>query len=191
MFAKLVCWILSLVTNVQCNIDAYNSTGLPVQVRDSVADTWSYIPQSDINREWYLEQTERAIASGQLQIGYGRGQMDMRQQNQLAKVARPAPYYPRNKAHVCSFFQKGTCTRGDNCPYRHEKVEETELSHQNIKDRYYGVNDPVAKKLLGRVGAGTLNPPEDTEIKTLWVGGVIDKLILEEDLRYQVNSNDH
>lgn len=33
---------------------------------------------------------------------------------------------------------------------RHEKPDEEkgDLAHQNIKDRYYGVNDPVAKKML-------------------------------------------
>ena len=51
--------------------------------------------------------------------------------------------------------------------FRHEIPEENELSHQNIKDRYYGTNDPVAKKILNRVkGGGGLNitPPEDKTI---------------------------
>ncbi len=51
--------------------------------------------------------------------------------------------------------------------FRHEIPEENELSHQNIKDRYYGTNDPVAKKILNRVkGGGNSNilPPEDKTI---------------------------
>ena len=48
---------------------------------------------------------------------------------------------------------------------RHEKPEENELSKQNIKDRYYGRNDPVAKKILvGHAEAQGLKPPEDTSI---------------------------
>jgi len=36
------------------------------------------------------------------------------------------------------------------------------LSEQNIKDRYYGINDPVAAKLLGRYEEkGKLEAPED------------------------------
>jgi hypothetical protein len=31
---------------------------------------------------------------------------------------------------------------------RHEKVETNELSVQNIRDRFYGTNDPVANKIL-------------------------------------------
>eukprot|EP00983_Pelagomonas_calceolata_P014109 450914-Pelagomonas_calceolata.AAC.1 len=41
----------------------------------------------------------------------------------------------RNMARVCSFFAKGTCTRGAECPYRHEMPTTGELSEQNIKDR--------------------------------------------------------
>lgn len=40
--------------------------------------------------------------------------------------------------------------------------EQNELSEQNIKDRYYGINDPVANKLLRRFGdQPKLEPPED------------------------------
>ena len=41
----------------------------------------------------------------------------------------------RNRPHLCSFYAKGTCTRGDACPFRHELPVQTEMSHQNIKDR--------------------------------------------------------
>lgn len=46
-----------------------------------------------------------------------------------------------------------------------------ELANQNIKDRYFGVNDPVAKKMMGRVNnLPQLQPPEDQTITTLFVG---------------------
>ena len=54
------------------------------------------------------------------------------------KLQRTTPYYKRNRAHVCSFFVRGECTRGAECPYRHEMPIAGELSQQNIKDRYYG-----------------------------------------------------
>ena len=40
--------------------------------------------------------------------------------------------------------------RGEECPYRHEKPTDPDdpLADQNIKDRYYGVDDPVAAKLM-------------------------------------------
>ena len=77
----------------------------------------------------------------------------------------------RNLAPVCSFFVKGECKRGAECPYRHEMPTTGELATQNIKDRYYGVNDPVAKKMMNRVQTMTeLVKPDDTTITTLYVG---------------------
>lgn len=51
------------------------------------------------------------------------------------------------------------------CSNSHEIPDKNELSNQNIKDRYYGRNDPVAKKIL-RQNATTLGlqPPEDQSI---------------------------
>lgn len=56
----------------------------------------------------------------------------------ILKLQRTAPYYKRNRAHVCSFYIRGECTRGAECPYRHEMPITGELAQQNIKDRYYG-----------------------------------------------------
>jgi hypothetical protein len=60
----------------------------------------------------------------------------------------PRPYYERNKAKICTFYVKGECTRGDECPFRHEMPKTGPLSLQKFKDRYYGINDPVAQKSL-------------------------------------------
>lgn len=65
---------------------------------------------------------------------------------------------------MCSFFAKGQCTRGAECPYRHElPTADPALANQSYKDRYYGTNDPVAAKMLKRVDElNKLTPPEDT-----------------------------
>jgi pre-mRNA-splicing factor RBM22/SLT11 len=103
-------------------------------------------------------------------------------------MARNDPYYKRNRPHICSFFVKGTCNRGKECPYRyihhlssgsppsdspsdrHEMPEDNGLQKQNIKDRYHGRNDPVAKKLLTSYAASKgLEPPEDTSIQSLFL----------------------
>ena len=42
----------------------------------------------------------------------------------------------RNQAQLCSFFVKGECKRGAECPYRHEMPTTGPLANQNIKDRY-------------------------------------------------------
>jgi len=56
----------------------------------------------------------------------------------LMKLARTSPYYKRNRPHICSFWVKGECKRGEECPYRHEKPTDPDdpLADQNIKDRY-------------------------------------------------------
>jgi RNA recognition motif-containing protein len=70
--------------------------------------------------------------------------------------------------------------------HRHDKSEATEeqdpeLAQQNIKDRYYGKNDPVAAKILNKPFA-KLIPPVDKEIKTLFISGITAE-ISEQDLR--------
>ena len=35
-------------------------------------------------------------------------------------MQRTTPYYKRNLPQICSFFVKGECKRGAECPYRHE-----------------------------------------------------------------------
>jgi len=101
----------------------------------------------------------------------------------LEKVARLKPYYERNKARVCSFWVKGNCTRGDLCPYAHEKRynddEDDPLGKQNLKDRFMGKNDPLADKILKRITHNKENdikPPEDITITALYVGNVTPEL---------------
>lgn len=103
----------------------------------------------------------------------------------LMKLARTSPYYKRNRPHICSFWVKGECKRGEECPYRHEKPTDPDdpLADQNIKDRYYGINDPVADKLMRRASAmPQLEPPEDKTITTLYIGNLGDG-VGEKELR--------
>ena len=57
------------------------------------------------------------------------------------------------------------------------------LADQNIKDRYYGMSDPVAARLLNQAKSmPSLEPPSDKSITTLYVGGLEGK-VEEGDLR--------
>lgn len=38
----------------------------------------------------------------------------------ISPLKTTAPYYQRNRAHPCSFYARGICNRGAECPYRHE-----------------------------------------------------------------------
>ncbi|KAG4212217.1 hypothetical protein ERO13_A02G151000v2 [Gossypium hirsutum] len=177
-----VCQTCSKLKNVcqVCLLDL--EYGLPVQVRDTALSINSNdaIPKSDVNREYFAEEHDRRARAGlDYESSYGK----VRPNDTILKLQRTTPYYKRNRAHICSFYVRGECTRGAECPYRHEMPEAGELSQQNIKDRYYGVNDPVALKLLNKAGEmPSLEAPEDESIKTLYVGG-LDKRITEQDLR--------
>lgn len=76
----------------------------------------------------------QARAGLDYESSYGK----VRPNDTILKLQRTTPYYKRNRAHVCSFYIRGECTRGAECPYRHEMPVTGELSQQNIKDRYYG-----------------------------------------------------
>ncbi|PKU84628.1 zinc finger CCCH domain-containing protein 40-like [Dendrobium catenatum] len=177
-----ICQTCSKLKNVcqVCLLDL--EYGLPVQVRDTAMaiNSNDAIPKSDVNREYFAEEHDRRARAG---IDYDSSYGKIRPNDTILKLQRTTPYYKRNRAHVCSFYVRGECTRGAECPYRHEMPVTGELSQQNIKDRYYGVNDPVALKLLGKAGEmSSLAPPDDETIKTLYVGG-LDARITEQDLR--------
>eukprot|EP01127_Copromyxa_protea_P001247 TRINITY_DN11288_c0_g1_i1.p1 TRINITY_DN11288_c0_g1~~TRINITY_DN11288_c0_g1_i1.p1 ORF type:complete len:373 (-),score=79.03 TRINITY_DN11288_c0_g1_i1:89-1111(-) len=174
-----ICQTCAKLKNVcqTCLLDL--TFNLPVQVRDSALGiTTTDIPKSDATREYMNKINEQKVAQGLLP--YDHAAIDPA----IFRMARNQPHYDRNRAHICSFFVKGTCNRGDACPFRHEmpSEEKSDLAQQNMKDRYYGVNDPVAKKMMQRVGESPAAPPEDTTIKTLYVGNV-DSKISESDLK--------
>ncbi|KAK9718173.1 Pre-mRNA-splicing factor slt11 [Basidiobolus ranarum] len=174
-----ICQTCAKIKNVcqTCLLDLqYN---LPVQVRDAALKIKSDAPRSDINREYYAQNIENQLTNGDSSIDYDKAELAGREF--LKKSARYEPYYKRNRAHLCSFFVKGMCNRGDECPYRHELPEDNELSHQNIKDRYYGSNDPVAKKILARANTSKLNPPSDPTITSIFLHGITEE-ITEPDL---------
>merc|ERR1711991_263607 len=162
--------------------------GLPVQVRDALqrgsgassVGTSSAVPSSATSREWHADMADRNDATGDAAGGRSLPS------EELLRMARSQPYYKRNRAHVCSFWLKGMCNRGDDCPYRHEEPptpKDDPLAKQNMKDRYHGVNDPVAEKMLKQRSARSkATPPEDPSITTLFVGNLDDQ-VKDRDLR--------
>ncbi|KAL3981457.1 Pre-mRNA-splicing factor RBM22 [Acanthocheilonema viteae] len=185
-----VCQTCAKMKNVcqTCLLDL--EFGLPVQVRDHALQIQDDLPRQGANRDYYIQNQERelALTDGTTPGGALAKITDSASNDLLKKLARNQPYYQRNKPHICSFFVKGECRRGEECPYRHEKPSDPDdpLSHQNMRDRYYGNNDPVAEKLLTRAKAlPVLQAPEDTTITTLYIGdlgpaGVIGEVDLRD-----------
>ncbi|KAF8643757.1 hypothetical protein AX16_008776 [Volvariella volvacea WC 439] len=167
----VICQTCAKVKNVcqTCLLDL--EYGLPTQVRDTALAIQSDAPTSDINREYYAQNMEAKLEGNKSEMTSGRSGAAGKEM--LKQLARTDPYYKRNRPHICSFFVKGTCNRGNECPYRHEKPVENELSHQNIQDRYHGRNDPVAKKILSaHADAQGLKPPDDPKITSLFLSSL-------------------
>eukprot|EP01122_Echinamoeba_exundans_P009141 TRINITY_DN3163_c0_g1_i2.p1 TRINITY_DN3163_c0_g1~~TRINITY_DN3163_c0_g1_i2.p1 ORF type:complete len:264 (-),score=15.04 TRINITY_DN3163_c0_g1_i2:529-1320(-) len=174
-----ICQTCAKVKNVcqTCILDL--EFNLPVQVRDAALGgaAVDLMPQSDANRGYHAQIADQRVAQGLLP--YHNAQYT----NVVHQLARAEPYYERNKARICSFFVKGTCNRGELCPYRHEMPKDSELSHQNLRDRYHGENDPVAKKLMSKL-KDKAKPDPGVDAKVVWVGN-LPADAKEEDLRGQ------
>ncbi|XP_057298136.1 pre-mRNA-splicing factor RBM22-like [Hydractinia symbiolongicarpus] len=180
-----ICQTCSKLKNVcqTCLLDL--EYGLPIEVRDKALAIQDNLPRSDVNREFFTQNIEKELANTDGTVAGGAVGKAQAPSDLLLKLARTTPYYKRNRPHICSFWVKGECKRGEECPYRHEmpNAPDDPLASQNIKDRFYGVNDPVAEKMMKRASTmPKLEPPDDKSITTLYVGGLDDK-ITENDLR--------
>ncbi|KAF7973414.1 hypothetical protein HWV62_15217 [Athelia sp. TMB] len=167
----VVCQTCAKIKNVcqTCLLDL--EYGLPTQVRDTALALKNEAPTSDINREYYAQNMEGKLDGNRSALDSGRAQAAGKEM--LKQLARTGPYYNRNRPQVCSFFVKGECSRGAECPYRHEKPVDNGLANQNMQDRYHGTNDPVARKILSQhADAQGLAPPEDTSITSLFLSAL-------------------
>ena len=154
--------------------------GLPVQVRDSIlkesgggvgSSAGAMVPQSDANRAWFTQAQARAVDQGT--AGAISGSMEATLK--LQEAAKMAPQYDRNLAKLCTFYARGECNRGSRCPFRHEMPRDRNdpLNKQSTKSRFYGINDPLAAKVMGGIKAREEKLIEelgDDKTTTLYVG---------------------
>lgn len=155
----IICQTCSKLKNVcqTCLFDL--DYGLPVQVRDkylaqSAASSggtlkvMETLPDSYVNRNYLANQMDTLASSNDIPFGKTTASPNLI----LSRVARASPYYRRNRPRVCSFWQRGACSRGTTCPFVHEEEEhDPDLANQNIRDRYMGKDDPVANKIIKRI----------------------------------------
>lgn len=142
--------------------------GLPVEVRDGVvaaAGGASLVPpSSDLNLQHALSTSTGSHVSETAHDTLLR----------LGRERTSTLAHARNASKLCSFFAAGSCNRGDSCPYRHEMPREKDgLSSQHVRDRFAGVNDPVAVGVMARFksrmeGAQAV----DVTQTKLWMGGL-------------------
>ena len=89
-------------------------------MRDAALKVKDDLPRSDVNREYYIQNIDSEIANNPDHVGPAGavGKLASHKSELLSKLARSAPYYKRNRPHICSFWVKGECKRGEECPYR-------------------------------------------------------------------------
>lgn len=179
--ATVVCQSCAKMKNVcqTCLFDL--EYGLPVQVRDRYLEELGKekitMPESRVGRDYVLQNLH---AAGEVDDkgDYGKVRHPM-----LERLARKTPYYKRNEARICTFFVKGACNRGGDCPFKHELPKGGELANQKLRDRFHGENDPLAAKIMRKAEEDlTLLPPEDKTITTLYIGG-LEPSVTDKDVR--------
>lgn len=202
----VICQMCSKIKHVCqcCMLDL--QYGLPVEVRDRVlaeaaAKTpgghslaltqTASAPSSDVNRQYAINQAEQAMQSGSVVPYSAAAGAAPEAHEALMRLGRHQAYYQRNAPKLCSFFARGECSRGLECPYRHEMPRDKgdPLAKQNYRDRYYGNEDPVAAKLLVRMAEKSersiesMPENDDPSAVTVWIGGITEGSVKEDQLR--------
>ncbi|XP_053992088.1 pre-mRNA-splicing factor RBM22-like [Hylaeus volcanicus] len=141
----IICQTCAKVKNV-CQVCLFDlEFGLPVEVRDKFLDESQKLelPTSQLNRDYAMNKLDTTTTP------YNNSDIHP----MLLQLARHQPYYKRNESRVCTFWVRGECKRGEECPYRHEvdTHHDPNLADQNTKNRYMGKDDPVAHKILSQI----------------------------------------
>ena len=134
----VICQTCAKIKNVCQTCLLYLEYGLPTQVRDTALGIQNEAPTSEINREYYAQNMETKacfiyckkklyhtnhistlaqMADNKAFLESGRAHSAGKEM--LKQLARTDPYYKRNQPNICSFYAKGQCNRGSECPYRY------------------------------------------------------------------------
>ena len=163
---------------------------LPVQIRDGVLQIKDACPQNEANREYFLATNAAKLARNDVSlIDYDKSDPAAKAiLEQLAeRHAAKTSSIERNLPPPCSFYAKGACKRGSECPYRHVLTSERSSSLKSYRDRYYGTDDPAAEAIINKnpelkdamsrdASIAALATPQDRTIKSLLVMGLRDSL---------------
>lgn len=170
--------------------------GLPVQVRDAVLQVKETVPKQEVNRDYYMAVNANRLAKGDVGLlDYDQvdpaGKAVLKDLSERVKTSSKDPMVvKRNLPPACSFYAKGTCTRGDACPYRHELTTEAPPSLKSYRARYYGEDDRLANRMMEQLlpEVESIDPkakPLDKSITALHVSGMRSE-VDEAQLRFAI-----
>jgi len=155
-----------------------------VDVRDTALQLEGEVPTSDLNRQYFAQNTE-ASALGAAGLSMA-GKVESAGRELLKKMARKDPYLMKDRAQYCTFHALSECQRGDKCPYKHELPKEDTEGNREFLERSDELQDPKTVHLVRKTRylAG-LVPPVDQSITSLFLTGLNDN-IDEQDIRDQM-----
>ena len=188
-----ICQTCSKLKNVcqTCLFDL--QFGLPVEIRDKYLKNKIEIPKENANRDFFIANATKNFDKLDLPY-YKEGAYNlpenfknlMKKNNNnllLENEKKEEITAKRNLPQICSFYVKGNCIRGNNCPYRHEipDIDDNKLLNNSIENRFNGINDPIAKKIFNQY-SNMPKPPNDEKITTLCLNDLVDNSIKEKDI---------
>ena len=194
-----ICQTCSKLKNVcqTCLFDL--QFGLPVEIRDKYLKNKIEIPKENANRDFFIANATKNF--DKLDLPYYKEGAYILPQNlnnivnknnkneinlltsEKENEKKEEITAKRNLPQICSFYVKGNCIRGNNCPYRHEipDIDDNKLLNNSIENRFNGINDPIAKKILNQY-SNMPKPPNDEKITTLCLNDLVDNSIKEKDI---------
>ncbi|KAL0228124.1 hypothetical protein RCL1_004267 [Eukaryota sp. TZLM3-RCL] len=143
--------------------------GISVAKRDSLVGQ-QVLPSSNKGREYAATLTEHKEKEVGLALTSGNLSSLVARPTSFLANAELKPDYLKNRPKTCSFWLKGTCNRGAECPFLHEESETKPSS--SISERFTGISSKIESQeksksteiidsdddLLGDVSYSTMNP---------------------------------
>lgn len=77
------------------------------------------VPMTDVNAQVFVRKIESQMGDAVI-VNHGKSEAVAKKV--IKKLAKEAsePYAKRSKSIICSFYVKGNCKRGVECPFTHE-----------------------------------------------------------------------
>jgi hypothetical protein len=116
----------------------------------------SLMPVSDVNRQYAMSRASAAMEEGGVVPYASAATLAPAAHAALLAMGRARASYQRNAAKLCSFFARGECNRGSECPYLHEMPRERDdpLAKQAYKDGLFCKAHTPRKRVGLRLGRG-------------------------------------
>ena len=153
---------------------------LPVEVRDKYLKQTINIPKETSNRDFFIANCTKNI--DKLDLPYYK---EGAYKDNFSLEINEIQHNTNNSTQICTFYLKGVCSKGEQCPYKHEipSIEDI-INNTNDIDKVKNIiEDPIEKKILREYSDSKPPlPPEDKSITTLYINGIIDNSVKEKDL---------